>query len=173
MTSNLVLRDWNALDARAAAMAILPCCGSRAWAEALAAQRPFLKVYALLRASTRVWSSLPAADWQEAFASHPRIGESVPQGIATAAALAWSKGEQSDAMMAEEAERNHLRDSNACYEQRFGRIFIIRARGRSSREILSELERRLQISTQAELLEAAHEQSQITNLRLKQWLAAT
>lgn len=76
-------------------------------------------------------------------------------------------------MVAEEAGESALRNANARYEQRFGRIFIIRARRRSAREILSELERRLLNAAQAELLEAANEQSQITDLRLKQWLAGT
>lgn len=173
MTSTLVLREWNALDPCAAATAVLPCCGSRTWADALAAQRPFVEAQALLIASAHIWFSLPEADWLQAFNSHPRIGESRPQGIATAAALAWSKGEQSDAMAAEEAGRSALRGASARYEQRFGRIFIIRARGRSACEILSELERLLLNAPQAELLEAADQQSQITDLRLKQWLAGT
>ncbi len=173
MIVNSVLRDWNALDPRAAAMTILPCCGSMAWAEALAAERPLVEEQTLLTASAIAWSRLSEADWQEAFESHPRIGESKPQGTATAGALAWSTAEQSTAMDSEESERKALRDGNARYEQRFGRIFILRARGRSSSEVVAELEHRLLNSLRTELVEAAQQQSQITDLRLRQWLAGT
>ena len=38
---NKVLARWNSLDAADAAREALPCCGSQAWAAALAARRPF------------------------------------------------------------------------------------------------------------------------------------
>ena len=41
------------------------------------------------------------------------------------------------------ADAERLRAANLAYEQRFGRVFLVRAAGRSSAEILSELERRL------------------------------
>jgi 2-oxo-4-hydroxy-4-carboxy-5-ureidoimidazoline decarboxylase len=170
-TSNLALRAWNQLDASAAAAAILPCCGSQVWATRLAHQRPFADEASLLSASRSIWNALAPSDWQQAFDSHPRLGESKPRAHATAQALAWSASEQSAAMTSDQANRAALQEANRRYEARFGRIFILCARGRTTPEILAELNRRLANAPEAELREAAHEQAQITELRLRQWLA--
>src|ERR1035441_7807728 len=70
-----VLLRWNSLDAEDAAREILPCCGSRAWADGMAAQRPFASAQQLLAASDAVWADLDEPAWGEAFAAHPRIGQ--------------------------------------------------------------------------------------------------
>jgi 2-oxo-4-hydroxy-4-carboxy-5-ureidoimidazoline decarboxylase len=164
------LEDWNLLDLDAAAAAILPCCGSEAWARAVAARRPLADADALLSVSAEVWAHLPQYDWQQAFDSHPRIGERKPLASATAQSLAWSSSEQSTAMAAEADDLRALHEGNVLYEERFGRIFLIRARGRSTPEILSELRRRLTNTPYQELLEAAAQQADITALRLRAWL---
>ena len=76
-----VLARWNALRLAEAAEEILPCCGSEAWAQAMAGRRPILDEAALLATSDEVWKSLSEFDWMEAFRSHPRIGESTSAGI--------------------------------------------------------------------------------------------
>jgi 2-oxo-4-hydroxy-4-carboxy-5-ureidoimidazoline decarboxylase len=63
-----------------------------------------------------------------------------------------------------------LAEGNRSYEQRFGRIFIVCATGKSPSEILQILRRRLQNDEAAEMREAADEQQQITQLRLRKWL---
>lgn len=168
--SNAVLCEWNSLTPERAAARILPCCGAQAWAEALAAERPFDAEQALLAASKSIWYSLPESDWQQAFDSHPRIGERKPRGLSTGLSEAWSGAEQRAAMAAEQADKDALRDANARYEHRFGRIFIICAHGRSVREILREIDRRMSNTPAQELREAAHQQERITELRLKHWL---
>ena len=74
-TMNKVLARWNSLDPAAAAREVLPCCGSQAWATALASKRPITDEAALVEASSTVWLTLPEEAWQEAFDSHPRIGQ--------------------------------------------------------------------------------------------------
>lgn len=165
-----ILEDWNRLDAEEAAAAILPCCGSEAWSRAVAAQRPLMDEDALLTASAEVWAGLKEQDRQQAFDSHPRIGEHRPQAAATARSLAWSSSEQSAALAADEDAKAKLSQAHARYEQRFGRIFLIRARGRSTGEILAELQRRLTNTPEAESMEAADQQAEITALRLRAWL---
>ncbi len=166
---NPVLAHWNSLSLEAAANAILPCCGSRAWATALAAKRPILNERILLEAATTIWRSLPEAAWQEAFDNHPRIGERHAQAEATAQSLAWSAQEQR-AATPEPSVKQALAEANRRYEQRFGRIFIICATGKTSAEILAALESRMNNPPALELLEAAEQQRQITNLRLCRWL---
>src|SRR5260370_16958262 len=73
---NRSLARGNRLRSAEGAKQILPCCGSTAWAEGMAARRPFADEATLLAASDETWRNLARADWMEAFRSHPRIGES-------------------------------------------------------------------------------------------------
>jgi 2-oxo-4-hydroxy-4-carboxy-5-ureidoimidazoline decarboxylase len=166
-----ILVRWNALTDEEAARAILPCCGSQKWARSLASRRPVLDTSALLSASDEIWRSLSEEDWLEAFRSHPRIGESRTQEPVTAQSLAWSEEEQQKAAAADEALKMALKWGNREYEQKFGRIFIVCATGKSSSEILEILRRRLHNDEKTELQQAAEEQRQIMNLRLRKWIA--
>ena len=167
---NGVLARWNALRLAEAAEEILPCCGSKAWAHAMAGQRPILDEAALLATSDEVWKSLSEFDWMEAFRSHPRIGESHPPVSSSARSAAWSGEEQRRAGTATEGVKAVLADGNRAYEERFGRIFIVCANGKSAPEILEILRRRLQNDDSTELHEGSEQQRQITCLRLKKWL---
>lgn len=167
---NVVLERWNSLNVIEAAREILPCCGSVEWAGALTSQRPFGDAAALLGASNEVWLELPETDWMEAFNSHPRIGESHAQATATAASLRSSAQEQSVAISGNDAVKFELAKGNRRYEQRFGRIFIICASGRTAQEILTMLEIRMKNDDATELREAVEQQRQITSLRLRKWL---
>ena len=164
------LEQWNAMEAAQAATAALPCCGSHAWAQGLVSRRPLNTLPELLAASDSSWWSLGESDWQEAFNSHPRIGER--HAHASATSLHWSAGEQSVAQLSDEAAKAALAQGNQLYEERFGRIFIVCATGKSSQEILAILNSRLHHTAEAELQEAAEQQRQITHIRLQKWLAA-
>jgi len=168
---NPVLARWNNLDAATAVREILPCCGSEAWARALSNARPIADEQTLLATSDMIWRSLPEQDWQQAFDSHPRIGQQHATA-ATAKSLTWSAQEQSKATP-DEAAKAALADANRRYDQRFSRIFIVCATGKSSSEILNILEARMQNDSATELREAAEQQRQITHLRLRRWLAET
>jgi 2-oxo-4-hydroxy-4-carboxy-5-ureidoimidazoline decarboxylase len=165
---NTILADWNSLDAIAAAAAILPCNGSHAWASKVAALRPFYTPEALFDASDQVWLALPEHDWQQAFDAHPRIGERRAKA-ATSRSLDWSSAEQS-AANPDAATQAELAEANREYEAKFGRIFIVCATGRTAAEMLSILRERLSNDARAEMLEAAEQQRQITQLRLRKWL---
>lgn len=58
-------------------------------------------------------------------------------------------------------------EGNAAYEQRFGRVFVIRAEGRSPEEIARERERRLENDDIAELAEVANQLRGLALLRLR------
>jgi 2-oxo-4-hydroxy-4-carboxy-5-ureidoimidazoline decarboxylase len=164
------LAQWNALDAAAAADAILPCNGSRAWAEALAALRPFATPFDLTCSADLVWKSLSNKARQHAFDSHPRIGEHKAKA-ATEASLAMSANEQSAAQLTDDIQQQ-LAAANREYEARFGRIFIVCATGKSAAEMLAILRARLANDPTTELHEAAEQQRQITQIRLRKWLAS-
>ena len=170
-----VLARWNRLSIDEAMRAILPCCGSKAWAQRIVARRPFVDEAALVVASDETWRNLTRSDWMEAFHSHPRIGESrvsqsLPGQSPPAQAVAWSAQEQRSVEGAEADARVALADANREYERRFNRIFIVCATGKSAPEILEILRRRLKNDAETELHEAAEQQRQITGIRLRKWL---
>jgi 2-oxo-4-hydroxy-4-carboxy-5-ureidoimidazoline decarboxylase len=166
-----VLARWNDLPAEHAARAILPCCGSKAWAAAMASKRPLEDEGALLAASDEIWRGLGELDWREAFRSHPRIGESRAENTVAAQSSAWSEQEQRKSATSDEAIKTALKWGNREYEQKFGRIFIVCATGKSASEILEILRRRLHNDDATELQEAAEEQRQIMHIRLNKWIA--
>jgi OHCU decarboxylase len=128
-------------------------------------------VVELSLAADRVWSTMEEADWMEAFAWHPRIGER-KTAHASAKSQAWSRQEQSSAEDAEEAVLAELAAGNEVYEEQFGFTYIVCATGKSAEEMLSILNRRLGSERAAELREAAEQQRQITQIRLGKWLVA-
>jgi len=165
-----VLARWNRLQPEKAAAEVLPCCGSKTWAHEMATRRPILGEAALLTSCDEVWKNLSEADWLEAFRCHPRIGDSHAPSSAPSQSAAWSGEEQRNVGAAAANIRAALAAGNRAYEQKFSRIFIVCATGKSAPEILAILERRLRNDEAAELLEAAEQQRQIAHLRLKKWL---
>jgi OHCU decarboxylase len=154
----------NALPREDAEAQLLACCGSRQWAHRLAAERPFASADDLADAADRIWRSLPADDWLEAFAAHPRIGQS--------SSNAWARREQAGAKSASPETLANLADVNREYEERFGHIFIVCATGKSAAEMLAHAESRLHNDPQTELAIAAEEQRKIMRLRLAKLLEA-
>ena len=165
-----VLERWNGLSFEDAENEIIPCCGSRAWARAMAARRPIANEYALLAASDEIWNSLSEPDWMEAFRSHPRIGESSVSGSGEGRSAKWSAHEQGGVAVTEDVVKSALAEANREYERKFDRMFIVCATGKTATEILRIIQRRMQNDRATELCEAAEQQRQITHLRLRKWL---
>lgn len=168
------LQDLNALDDDAAARELLRCCGSSRWARAMAAARPFAGAEVMSTAADTIWSSLDRADWLEAFAAHPKIGETsgsgAPGGSGGAGRSGWAQQEQAGVAGAAEQTRRRLADANRDYEARFGYMFIVCAAGKTAQEMLALLGRRLRHDADEELRIAAEEQRKITQLRLRKLL---
>ena len=160
------LESLNALAAEDAAAELLKCCGSRRWAERMAARRPFDSIAELLRTSDEIWWGLEARDWLEAFSHHPKIGERGAAPAQSAEAARWSEQEQSATTSARQATLDALLRANLAYEDRFGYIFIVCATGKTTEEMLALLEERLGNDPESELRIAAEEQRRITHLRL-------
>jgi OHCU decarboxylase len=167
----VTLAELDALPAEAAEAHLLACCGSRAWARAVAERRPYSGIGALLDAADAAWWALPPAAWLEAFRAHPRIGERKAEAPQDARAQGWSAGEQAGVDAAEEETRRALAEGNRAYERRFGHIYIVCASGRTADEMLALLTQRLENEPAEELRVAAEEQRKITRLRLKKLLA--
>jgi allantoicase len=136
-------------------------CGSERWVEEMAAGRPYPNGAAVLDFAGAAFDKLDDADWEMAFAAHPRIGEraaGIP-GREQAVAAATASGREQE-----------LAEGNARYEERFGRSFIIAAQGKTTDEIIEALQRRLDNEPETERKAAAAEQRLITERRLRHML---
>lgn len=143
--------------------------GVRRFVDVVAAGGPYPDVDALLAAASAAATPLTPGEIDEAMAHHPRIGER-PQGHG--AAQAFSRREQASAD-ADDVEVNAaIAAGNAAYEERFGRVFLIRAAGRTRAEILGELRRRLELDDAAELAIVGEQLREIALLRLRQTFEA-
>lgn len=160
----MTLVELNRLPEAQVERELLRCCGSQRWVRAMAAERPFAGLDVLHAIAQRLWWALDAADWLEAFAAHPRIGERVIS--------VWSAEEQARAREATEDVRERMARGNREYERRFGYTFVICATGRTAAQILTALEHRLRNEPGDELQIAADEQRRITELRLAKLLTA-
>jgi OHCU decarboxylase len=155
---------FNGLDPGEAKLRLLACCGSAAWAASVAARRPFTDIPALMKAADEVWTQLSPADWLEAFAAHPRLGDSGGHSPDS------SQKEQSRIMDAPDQTLALLAAENRRYEARFGHVFLISAAGRTAEDVLAALRERLDNDSMTEVNVAAEEQRKITRLRLERML---
>ena len=160
------LASFNRLSRGEAERRLLACCGSRAWASAVAAGMPYASVPALMETADAESARLKASDWLEAFEAHPRIGERGGRSPAS------SNREQKGVMTAREETLAVLAEGNRLYEERFGHVFLISAAGRSAEDVVAALRQRIENDPATELQVAAEEQRKITRLRLKSMLGS-
>jgi len=159
------LAAFNQLTADEARATIRHCVAIPRWQEALVAARPFYSREALLAVADTLARQWQQPELQAALTAHPRIGERA-EGKDKEATL--SRGEQSAMQQAGHALQQAMQQGNQAYEARFGRVFLIRAKGRSGEEMLAALQRRLQNSEADEQQETLDQLREITLLRLKE-----
>ncbi len=142
------------------------CLDVPRWADEVLAGRPYGSADAVLETASASASSLSADELDAALARHPRIGERAGAGHDAA----HSEREQSGVDRTDAHVLQRLADGNRAYERRFDRVFLIRAAGRDAREILGELERRLDNDDATERAETVDQLRQIALLRLEDLL---
>jgi 2-oxo-4-hydroxy-4-carboxy-5-ureidoimidazoline decarboxylase len=140
---------------------LLECLSVPRWADDVLAGQPYDDRDALLAAADRAARDLTDEELDQALSGHPRIGE---RGDAQ------SQQEQSGVDPTTGDTAQQLQEGNRAYEERFGRVFLIRAAGRDAAEILEELQRRLQNDDATERAETVDQLRQITLLRLERAL---
>lgn len=163
------IEEFNALPADRAAAALRACAAVGSWVDTLVLQRPYDAAGQLLaraEEAARAWS---ADEVEEALAEHPRIGEQ-PGGAGAAAAHAAR--EQAGVDLADPALRQRLQEGNRRYEERFGRIYLVRARGRTGPELADLLEQRLANDPDTELEVTKQQLAEIALLRLRELVEA-
>ncbi|MFD7291293.1 2-oxo-4-hydroxy-4-carboxy-5-ureidoimidazoline decarboxylase [Streptomyces sp. NPDC059863] len=114
----LGLRRFNALPPGVAEAALLACCGSRRWAQRMAAHRPYHDADSLLAGADEAGYDLAPTDLAEALAAEASSG---PPHSAPAAA------------------RTALRAAHAAYESSFGHAFVISLDGHRPEEYLDQV----------------------------------
>jgi len=165
------LARFNGLPAEAARQALMACCSSRSWAEAVVSGRPYESAASLLRRSDEAVAGLAPADLRDALSGHPRIGER-SEG-STGDTDRWSGQEQAGMAGAAAATRRALADGNAVYEQRFGHIYLVCATGRSAGELLELLRARLGNDAGMEWRVVRSELKKINRIRLDKLIGGT
>ncbi|GAB3260967.1 factor-independent urate hydroxylase [Nocardioides dilutus] len=142
---------------------LLGCLSVPRWADDVLAGQPYAGRDALLAAASAAAARLTDEELDQALSGHPRIGE---RGGAPGMS-AQSQQEQSGVDPRAGDTGARLAAGNAAYEERFGRVFLIRAAGRGAEEILGELDRRLHNDDATERAETVDNLRQIALLRLE------
>lgn len=161
----MTFEEFNALSEFEAVALLRPLVNIPAWAKTVSDARPYTCVEDALHSAESACENWQQEDIAQALSAHPRIGERA-SGASKEAQL--SRGEQATLNISQPTVIDALHEGNLRYEQRFGRVFLIRAKGRSSEEILENLQRRLKNSPDAEYQETAQQLKEITLLRLKE-----
>ena len=144
------------------------CLHVRRWVDDVLAHAPFPSLDALLAVAAEAATPLSPAEVDEALADHPRIGQ---RSSGAGASASFSRAEQASSQSEDAELAARLAAGNAAYEAKFGRVFLIRAAGRSRPEILDELERRLRLTPEEEVQNAGAELRDIALLRIPQLFA--
>src|SRR3712207_985210 len=158
------LDDFNAEPADRAVQTLRACNAAPRFAAAVVAGRPYPDVEALVARAEDAVRGLPWEEVELAIAVHPRIGDR-PEGSSPEAEA--SRREQSAVGGADDTTRAALAEGNREYEERFDRVFLVRAAGRSPEELLAELRRRLGNDEEAERAEVTGQLAEITALRVR------
>ncbi|GLW12091.1 hypothetical protein Misp01_72190 [Microtetraspora sp. NBRC 13810] len=158
---------FNALSDDAARAELLACCASPAFAEQVAAARPYPDGGALATAAGDAVARLRWDQVLEALSAHPRIGE---RAGGAGREAAWSRREQSGVDGAGQDVRDRLAEGNRAYEERFGHVYLVCATGLSAAEMLDRLEVRLGNDEETERDVVRGELGRITGLRLARLL---
>ncbi|MFB7272210.1 2-oxo-4-hydroxy-4-carboxy-5-ureidoimidazoline decarboxylase [Streptomyces sp. NPDC056244] len=148
------LHRFNTAAPLAAEAALLTCCGSRRWAQRVAAHRPYPDLDALLAAADEASYDLSQADLTEALADESSSGP--PRSAPPAA-------------------RTALRAAHAAYESSFGHAFVISLDGHRPEErldeVLADIHTRLSHEPDHERAVAADELRRLARARIARLIA--
>lgn len=164
------LESLNTMSTANAWQTLMQCCTAERWVEAMVSGRPYANEQDLCESANRYWQDLSEEDYLQAFAGHPQIGniDSLHSKYANTKALA--AGEQSSVTTADSDVIKALAQGNRDYLEKFGFIFIVCATGKSAAEMLALLQQRLSNNRLTELANAAEQQRNIFQLRLRKLL---
>ncbi|MFV5507881.1 2-oxo-4-hydroxy-4-carboxy-5-ureidoimidazoline decarboxylase [Acinetobacter sp. 197] len=165
------LFEFNQASAEDAMIFLKHCVQIPSWSSELVAKRPYASLEEVLSAAqqqTATWS------WDEiktALDNHPRIGEKQAQAELSEIEKDFSHHEQSG-IAADDDTRLALLKGNLAYEKKYGFIFLIKAAGLSSEDVLHALTSRLLNDPEIEKCIVHQQLAEIALSRLAQELHA-
>jgi len=157
------LRRFNGLSEPEARATLQTCLDVPRWVDEVEAERPYSSAQAVLHQARTSAGSFSDEEIAGALARHPRIGDRPGAGHDAD----HSAREQAAVGDADPAVTAAIRAGNEEYENRFDRVFLIRAAGRPATEILSELRRRLNNTAAEERAEVVTQLREIALTRLE------
>ncbi len=158
------LEHFNVIGEHEAAEVVRPCVGIDSWVSAIVTARPYADRDALLAVADRAAATWTDEEVEGALADHPRIGE---RASGSSAGATMSRTEQAGVSASDVVTLDRLAEGNRRYEEKFGRIYLVRAAGRSAAEMLDLLEHRLTNDPTTELGVTKTQLAEIATLRLK------
>ena len=158
------LAEFNAMTAGEAGDAVRPCVDIDAWVTGVVDGRPYAGRADLLDRADALARAWTPVEVEQALADHPRIGE---RHAGSGASARMSGSEQAGVDPHDAEVQRRLAEGNAAYEERFDRIYLVRAAGRSAEEILALLEERLTNDPETELAVTSGQLREIALLRLE------
>ncbi|HET7385056.1 MAG TPA: 2-oxo-4-hydroxy-4-carboxy-5-ureidoimidazoline decarboxylase [Nocardioidaceae bacterium] len=126
---------WGTVEQR-----LRECCAADTWVAAMLEGRPYASLDAALARSDQALAGLDDNALAQALAAHSRIGDPPTGGDREATR---SRAEQAGARDADPELAERLARGNRDYEERFGRVFLIHASGRSAEQMYAALRERL------------------------------
>ncbi|MDN6530196.1 MAG: OHCU decarboxylase, partial [Brevibacterium sp.] len=121
------LGEFNRLSADDARTALRPCLDVDRWIDGVGEARPYPDAKSAVESARTSANPLTDDEIATAMSHHPRIGEKTEGASAEAA---HSSREQAGLGALDDSVQDRLAAGNAAYEERFDRVFLIRAAGR-------------------------------------------
>jgi 2-oxo-4-hydroxy-4-carboxy-5-ureidoimidazoline decarboxylase len=162
------IETFNSATEDDARQLLLTCLDAPVWADRVVAGRPYDTVGEVEAAMVAASATISDDELEQALARHPRIGE---RADADRHDADHSTREQSGVDRDDADLARLLADGNRAYEERFGRVFIVRAAGRDGHDILEHLQQRLDNSDDLERAATIDQLAQIAVLRMREALS--
>jgi len=164
------LKKLSSLNPKEKELLFSKCCGAKEWVAGMMELKTIKTKKEILDEAEKILYSLDPKDWLEAFSHHPKIGDinSIREKFASTKKMAES--EQSGVNAADNETLIELAKLNQVYEKKFGYIFIVCATGKSAKEMLAIIKKRVSNDSETEIKIAMKEQNKITKLRLEKLL---
>ncbi len=138
------------------------CLAVPRWVDDVVARAPFASLLELMDVAAAAATPLSAEEVGQALAQERARGQVPGQGIA--AAQAAGAADPSD----DPALSRALTEGLRAYEERFGRVFLLRTAGRDRPTVLAELRRRLLLEEPADTAVVTDELRDLALLRIPQ-----
>ncbi len=165
------LFEFNQASTEEAMIFLKHCVQIPSWSTELVAKRPYASLEEVLSAAQQQAATWNWDEIKAALDNHPRIGEKKAQAELSEIEKSFSNREQSG-IAADDDTRLALLKGNLAYEKKYGFIFLIKAAGLSSEDVLHALTSRLLNDPEIEKCIVHQQLAEIALSRLAQELHA-